>query len=57
MAEEHEHKPRWELIEKLHDKIDDNIRHHSYPYLHINSETIQLDLFGSDANYLYLLGL
>ena len=22
---EHEHKPRWELIEKLHDKIDDNI--------------------------------
>ena len=25
MAEEHEHKPRWELIEKLHDVIDENI--------------------------------
>ena len=22
---EHEHKPRWELIEKLHDVIDENI--------------------------------
>ena len=37
------------ITRKLHDKIDDNIRHHSYPYLHINSETIQLDLFGSNA--------
>ena len=24
-SHEHEHKPRWELIEKLHDVIDENI--------------------------------